>query len=495
MSSWFKVQTATHTVAQLWQEAGLPSAALANLRLTGQDPVLPSSFAVGTAAQASIAAAALAASHVGTLRGLSASGVSVDMAHAAMECLSHFAIDGVTPPLWDKFSGAYRCADGWVRIHANFAHHREGVLALLGFSDAANTSKTDVENALLYWRAEDFETAASDRGLVVAALRSHAQWQAHPQAVAIAAQPLFAIDSIASTPNSAWQDKHAPMRLERWNALASRPAHAPPKPLRGIRVLDLTRILAGPVCGRALAAYGADVLLINSPHLPNIDAIADTSRGKRSAHIDLRHAEGQLLLRQLIAQADILVQGYRPGALAALGFGPQEAAAINPHIVYVSLSAYSDAGPWAQRRGFDSLVQTASGLNADESAAAGIDLASSSPRALPMQILDHATDYLMAFAALAAVAQQLGQGAGHVPEPSAVHVRLSLARTALWLRSLGRVANGLACQAPDKTPYLYTEPSGFGPLTALTHSAQFDGQNATWTLPSMPPGTHAPQWW
>ena len=492
-------QTATHTVAQLWQEAGLPSAALAKLQLTGQDPVLPSSFAVGTAAQASIAAAALAASHVGTLRGLAASNISVDMAHAAMECLSHFAIDGVTPPLWDKFSGAYRCADGWVRIHANFAHHREGVLELLGFSDVANTSKTDVENALLSWRAEDFETRASTHGLVVAALRSHAQWQAHPQAVSIAAQPLFAIDSIATETSLAWQSQHAQMRTERWSSLT--PTHEPsstvtqvhtqPKPLRGLRVLDLTRILAGPVCGRALAAYGADVLLVNSPHLPNIDAIADTSRGKRSTHIDLRSAQGQLAMRQLIAQADIFVQGYRPGALEALGFGPQAVAALNPRIVYVSLSAYSDAGPWAQRRGFDSLVQTASGLNADESFAAGLDLATSPPRTLPMQILDHATGYLMAFAALAALAQQHGQGA----HASALHVRLSLARTALWLRSLGRVEKGLNCTKPSTAPFEYTAPSGFGQLTALTHSAQFDGQNATWALPSVPPGTHPAQWW
>jgi crotonobetainyl-CoA:carnitine CoA-transferase CaiB-like acyl-CoA transferase len=486
---------AAQALAQLWKEAGLPSAALSNVQLTGQDPVVPSSFAVGAAAQASIAAAALAANHIGALRGLPNSSVSVDMAHAATECLSHFAIDGVTPPMWDKFSGAYRCADGWVRIHANFAHHREGALALLGLGAAADTNKADVEKALLSWRAEDFETAASARGLVVAALRTHAQWVAHPQALVLAGQPLFAIESIASAPNEAWQAAHAQSRYARWLAInpqdASQnlPNFLPPKPLRGLRVLDLTRILAGPVCGRALAAYGADVLLINSPHLPNIDAIADTSRGKRSAHVDLRSSKGKAVLRQLIAKADIFVQGYRPGALEALGFGAQEVAAINPHIVYVSLSAYGDAGPWAPRRGFDSLVQTATGLNADESAAAGIDLASSAPRTLPMQILDHATGYLMAFAALAAMAKQREQGAG------AVHVRLSLARTALWLRSLGRVANGFACQKPSTAPYEYTEPSGFGQLTALTHSAQFNGQNATWALPSMPPGTHAAQWW
>jgi crotonobetainyl-CoA:carnitine CoA-transferase CaiB-like acyl-CoA transferase len=278
-----------------------------------------------------------------------------------------------------------------------------------------------------------------------------------------------------------------PSQMQRWPAPKPSAGLAKPLPLQCLRVLDLTRILAGPICGRALAAYGADVLLINAPHLPNIDAIADTSRGKRSAWLDLRSAQGKAVLRQLIADADIFVQGYRPGALQALGFGPEQVAAINPHIVYVSLSAYGDTGPWAQRRGFDSLVQTATGLNADESAAAGLDLARDPPRALPMQILDHATGYLMAFAALAALVKQKEQG-------GAYHVRLSLARTGQWLRTLGRVDNGFSIPKPSVAPYLYTEPSGFGQLTALTHSARLSGAELTWALPAMPPGTHAPAW-
>jgi crotonobetainyl-CoA:carnitine CoA-transferase CaiB-like acyl-CoA transferase len=471
----------------LWQQAALPSDALQRVTLTGQDPVLPSSFAVGAAAQASIAAAALAATQVGVLRGLPAHTVSVDMPHAALECLTHFAIDGRVPDIWDKYSGVYRAQDGWVRIHANFAHHRDGALALLGLKAGEGTSKADVEKALQAWHAQDFEQAAAERGLVVAALRTHAQWLAHPQAAAIAEQPLFAIEDIAAPAIFHWASGQLELQKRRWS-VPRQPASAKPAlPLQGLRVLDLTRILAGPICGRALAAYGADVLLINAAHLPNIEAIADTSRGKRSAQLDLRSAQGKAALRQLIADADIFVQGYRPGALQALGFGPEDVAAMNPHIVYVSLSAYGDHGPWAQRRGFDSLVQTATGFNADESAAAQLNLATDPPRALPMQILDHATGYLMAFAALAAIMKQKEYGGAH-------HVRLSLARTGLWLRTLGRVDNGFATAKPSLEPYLYTEPSGFGQLTGLTHSARLSGAELKWALPAMPPGTHPAEW-
>jgi crotonobetainyl-CoA:carnitine CoA-transferase CaiB-like acyl-CoA transferase len=479
------MSAAQQALTHIWQQAGLPEAALQRVQLAGQDPVLPSSFAIGAAAQASIAAAALAATQLGVQRGLASQTVSVDMQHAVAECLTHFAIDGRVPEVWDKYSGLYRTSDGWVRIHANFAHHRDGALALLGLTAGDHTAKADVEHALRSWRAEDFEQAAAERGLVVAALRTPAQWQAHAQAKAVQVEPLFAIKKVASfaanTPASGQFDS-CDRRLTVLSAGASG------LPLQGLRVLDLTRILAGPVCGRALAVYGADVLHINSPHLPNIEAVADTSRGKRSAHLDLRTAADAVVLRHLIADADVLVQGCRPGALEALGFGAQEVAQINPRIVYVSLSAYGYRGPWAQRRGFDSLVQTATGLNADESLAAGIDTTQQAPRALPTQIIDHATGYLMAFAALAALLRQREEG-------GAWHVGLSLARTGEWLRSLGRVDNGFAVKPPDLAPYLHTEPSGFGSLTAVTHSVRLDGQPLRWALPAMPPGTHAPAWW
>ena len=453
------------TLAQIWRLGGLPAQALAFATLTGADPVLPSSFAVGTAAQTGIAAAALAACEVGVLRGQSRQQVAVDMAHAATECSAWFSLDGQVAEIWDKFSGLYRCQDGWVRIHANFSHHREGALRLLGL-DVATATREQAESRLLDWQATAFEEVAAKAGLVVAACRSFDAWDAHAQGQAVAAQPLISFEKIGDAP---------PLPLAGLTAQD--------RPLTGLRVLDLTRILAGPVCGRSLAAYGADVMLVNSPNLPNIPSIADTSRGKMSCHLDLRNGEGQAALRQLAAQAQVLVQGYRPQALAALGFGPQALAVVRPGIVYVSLSAYGERGPWAERRGFDSLVQTATGFNHAEMQAAG----GTTPKALPLQILDYATGHLMAYAAAAAIVKQQQEGGSW-------HVRLSLAQTGQWLRSLGRVAHGLAAKRPERTPWLSTEASGFGSLTAIRHSAQLARTPAVHVRPSMPPGSHPPRW-
>ena len=452
-------------LAAIWHLGQLPAAALGRVSLTSADPVLPSSFRVGTAAQTSIAAAALAATEFGTLRGQPGQDVAVDMAHAAAECSAWFSVDGRVPEVWDKFSGLYRCADGWVRIHTNFAHHRAGALKLLGL-DQESAQRADVQEALLGWNALEFEQAAADSGMVVAAARSFDTWESHPQGRIIASQPLLSFERIGDAP------------ARRWAGLA--PADLP---LRGVRVLDLTRILAGPVGGRTLAAYGADVMLMNAPHLPNIESIAETSRGKLSAHLDLRDAPGQAGLDALLATGHVFIQGYRPGAMDALGFGTAAVAARHPGIVCVSLSAYGDAGPWGERRGFDSLVQTATGFNLAEAQAAGI----AEPRALPVQILDYATGFLMAFASSAALLRQAREGGSW-------HVRVSLARTALWLRQLGRLADGFSVGKLDRSPYLETTDSGFGRLAAVRHSAQLSRTPPAWARPSVPPGTDPPQW-
>ncbi|MDM0112789.1 CoA transferase [Variovorax sp. J22R133] len=456
---------ATDCLAALWRAAHLPDEALEFASLTGSGPGLPSSFAVGVAAQSTIAAAALAACELGHARASPRQQVSVDVEHAAVECTGWFSIDGEVPELWDAFSGLYRCADGHVRVHANFAHHRDGALRLLGL-DPAKAQRADAEVALMEWKSRDFEDAASAKGLVATALRSFDEWDATPQGQAIEAQPLFTIERIGDAP---------PLPLP---ALA-----ADARPLTGIRVLDLTRILAGPVGGRALAAYGADVMLVNSPNLPNISAIADTSRGKLSTHIDLRTDEGRTALRALASEAHVFTQGYRPGGVAALGFGVNELARLRPGIVCVSLSAYGTQGPWAGRRGFDSLVQTAMGFNHAEGAASG----DGKPRPLPMQILDEATGYLMAFGASAALWRQQREGGSW-------HVQVSLAQTGQWLRGLGRDAQGLKAPRPDIQRYLESSSSGFGALMGVRHSAQLSRTPAGWPRPSMPPGTHPPVW-
>lgn len=453
------------TLASIWRLAGLPEEALGFAQLTGQDPVFPSSFRVGLAAQASTAAAALAACELGHQRGTPRQGVTVDMLHAAVECTAWFSIDGVTPEPWDTFSGLYRCADGWVRIHTNFAHHRDGALRLLGL-DPATAQRAHAEAAMLKWGAVDFETAAAGNKLVATALRSFEQWDATAQAAALAAQPLFTIDRIGDA---------APLELT--------PLTADQRPLEGVKVLELTRILAGPVGGRVLAAYGADVMLVNSPNLPNIEAIADTSRGKRSTLVDLRLPQGRDAMRSLLSQAHVFMQGYRPGGLAALGFSPQDVVAQRPGIVYVSLSAYGPQGPWSGRRGFDSLLQTAMGFNHAEGQAAG----DGKPRVLPMQILDEAAGQLMAMGAAAALRRQQREGGSW-------HVQVSLAQTAHWLRGLGRVANGLAASRPDVRAYVERCASGFGELAGIRPAAQLARTPAGYARPSMPPGHCPPAW-
>ena len=448
-------------------EIDLPAGGLDRLTLTGREPVLPSSFKVGTAAQTAIAASALAANEVWHQRSGKRQAIACDMRHAAIEFRSerYMRIDGEDPPeLWDKIAGIYQTGDGrWVRLHTNFSHHRDGVLAILG----CDYTREAVADALSQWTGQAFEDAAAEKGLVAAMMRTEAEWRAHPQGQVLDRQPLISIERIGDGP--------------------AKPLDRAVRPLSGVRVLDLTRIIAGPVCGRTLAAHGADVMRVTAPHLPFVAAlVTDAGRGKLSAHADLNTDAGRDALRNLISGADIFVQGYRPGGIAGWGFSAEEVAAINPGLIYVSLSAYGHEGPWAQRRGFDSLVQTTSGINHREAQAMGKD----SPQALPCQTLDHASGYFMAAAAMATLVRRAREGGSW-------HIRVSLARTGRWLQSLGRVEDGFACEDPGLKSVLdLTEQtdSGFGQLTAVRHAAIMSETPCHWARPAMPLGSHQPIW-
>ncbi len=456
------------TLQDLWRRAGLDPARLPELRLSGEEPVLPSSFHVGALAQASIGATTAAVAALHRARGGPEQAVSVEMRHAALEFLSerYLALTGADAGArWDDIAGTYRCGDGRVvRLHTNFPHHRAGTLRLLG----CEGNRAAVAAALGRWEAFAFEEAAAGAGLCVAAMRSFAEWDAHPQGQAVGALPPLRIERIGEAP---------PVPLP---SVAARP-------LAGIRVLDLTRVIAGPVCGRTLAAHGADVLHVSAAHLPSFDElIVDTGRGKRSASLDLRSPEGRERLRGLAAGADVFLQGYRPGAIAGHGFSPEALAALRPGIVCTSLSAYGEVGPWGGRRGFDSLVQTASGFNHAEAEAAG---SLPEPRVLPCQALDHASGYLLAFGTLAALLRRAEEGGSWL-------VRVSLAGTATWLRGLGRF-DGFGATAPamaELGPLLEESESGFGRLTALRHAGGLEVTPPFWALPSVPLGTHRAEW-
>ena len=453
---------------RLWLAADGAPAALADAVLSGADPVLPSSFRVGTAAQVTIAAAGLAAAEVWRQRTGRAQGVSVDMRQAAIEFRSerYVRLDGKPPgPAWDKIAGVYRTGDGRrVRLHTNFPHHRDGTLKLLECA----YEREAVQAALLKWHAEPFETAAAAAGLVATMLRPPAEWAAHAQGQAVAALPLIEIEKVGEAP-------------------AGRLAGNPERPLAGVRVLDLTRVIAGPVCGRTLAAHGACVMRITAPHLPGLASLdIDMGRGKLSAHLDLRSYEERERLRGLLRESHVFVQGYRPGALAALGFSPEACAEMRPGIVAVTLSAYGHEGPWAGRRGFDSLVQTACGINWMEAEAQGLP----PPRELPAQALDHASGYLMAFGAMMALHRKLQEGGSWL-------VRVSLAQTAHWLMHLGRVPGGFDCPEPTAAEIqsmLDAMDTPFGRLTFIRHAAQLSETPARWNRPPVPLGAHAPVW-
>jgi crotonobetainyl-CoA:carnitine CoA-transferase CaiB-like acyl-CoA transferase len=461
------MQSPRDILADLWTFGGGAPSALDAVTLTGAEPLLPSSFRVGAASQVTIAAAALAAAEIWKARGGEAQSVSVDMTHAAVECRSERYLrvdDKPPPPAWDALAGVYKTGDGrFVRLHTNFPHHRDNVCKVL----SCKPERDDVQRALMQWSGEAFETAAYAGGGVVSMMRSHDEWLATPQAQVLEQLPLLTIEKIGEAAPKPWPEGD--------------------RPLSGLRVLDLSRVIAGPVAGRTWAAHGADVMLISSPNLPTIPwLVIDTGRGKLTSFIDLKIGAGRDTLRGLLAEADIFSQGYRPQSIAALGFSPQDAARISPGIVYVSLSAYGDAGPWAGRRGFDSLVQTSTGFNHAEGQAAGVD----GPKELPMQILDHATGYLMAFGAMVARLRQAREGGSW-------HVKVSLAQTGRWLWNLGRLENGLAATdltADEISPFLEQSPSGFGALQAVRHTAVMSVTPVFWARPAMRLGSHEPMW-
>src|ERR1700733_8279319 len=292
------MQTPREILDDLWTLAGGDLAALDAVTLTGEEPQLPASFRVAAAAQANIAPAGLAAAQIWKLRSGQSQGVTVDMRHAVVECRSerYLRVDGKPPPpSWDPTAGIYKTGDGrFVGLHTNFRHHRAAVCKVLN----CKPERPDIQAALMQWEGEAFETSAYAGGAVVAMMRSHDEWSDLPHARALAGLPLVSIEKIGEA--------------------APKPWPAGDRPLAGLRVLDLSRVIAGPVDGRTLAVHGADVLLISGPGLPAIPWLTiDTGRGKLTSFVELKSEPGRGVLRDLLAGADIFSQGYRPPSIAA----------------------------------------------------------------------------------------------------------------------------------------------------------------------------------
>ena len=438
----------------------------------GDDPVLPTPFRIGTAGAATIAAAGLAAAELWQVRTGRLQRVTVDLRQtaAALRSGHYMKLAGAeVPRARNTIMGFYPTRDGrWSYLHCNFPNHRAAALSVLGVGD----DRDAVARAVVAWNAADLEEAIIAAQGAGGMARTQAEWARHQQAQAVAALPLMEIMRIGDG--------------------KPEPLPAGNRPLSGIRVLDLTRVLAGPTCARTLAEHGADILRITAAHLPNLAyQDLDTGHGKLSANLDLRRADAVEILRGLIRQADVFSQGYRPSTLANRGLSPEELAAIRPGLVYVSLCAFGHTGPWASRRGFDTVVQTVSGIATRQ--AEIVPGNTPGPQFYPVSAIDYCTGYLMAFGAMVALARRAREGGSWL-------VRISLAQVGKWIVDFGEVPAAELKDVPaeftveELERWSTVSETPAGRLRHLKPVVQLSETPPHWARPSVPLGYHPPVW-
>jgi CoA-transferase family III len=440
-------------------------AGLEVLWVSGSGGHLPSRLpvedtAIACTGAALLAAAALHAQRGGDCGSRGSPTARLDREHvaAAFRSEAYLRVNGEQAgPGFAPLSRFWRTADGWVRTHGNYPWHRSALLGALGCPDDPEA----VAAALADLGGREAEDLVTGAGGVAAAVRAEDGWRASPPGRAVAAAGLVESASIGDAP-------------PRWRAAGELPAS-------GIRVLDLTRVIAGPVATRYLGALGADVLRLDAPDRPELTLHAyDGLFAKRSALLDFGTADGRARLDELLSGADVLVHGYRPHALERFGLSPESLAERHPGLVVVSLSAWGSRGPWGDRRGFDSIVQAACGIAMVESPDG------ERPGAMPCQLLDHGTGYLCAAAALRALARQSVHGGTQFRE-------LSLARTAHWLLGLPRSPVASSSSAParpsvlapasgdgDGAAWLTTLDSADGPVTTVRPPGRLDDEALGW---------------
>ncbi|KAF1009980.1 MAG: Acetyl-CoA:oxalate CoA-transferase [Pseudomonas fluorescens] len=431
------------------------------LTITGVG-ALPSAFAVTDLACASIGAAGQAVAQLLAQQTGRVPAVNVDRRLASFWFSSSIRPDGwQVPPLWDPVAGDYACADGWIRLHTNAPHHRAAAEQVLGHASDREAMARKVGQ----WSAAELEQTIVDARGCAAQMRSWQAWQAHPQGLAVNQEPLVQRHTLAAACDKPWQGSVA-------------------RPLAGIKVLDLTRVLAGPTASRFLAGLGADVLRIDSPDWNEPGVVPEMTLGKRCARLDLKNPDDRILFEGLLKHTDILLHGYRADALEQLGYDEARLQTLAPGLIGVSLNAYGWSGPWRNRRGFDSLVQMSSGI-----AEAGQRWKQADkPVPLPVQALDYATGYLMAASAIQALSERLKSGRGG----SAL---LSLARTAKLLVDASLAPEQPPLRAEDGNDQgLLVEQTAWGPAHRLLAPVTVTGTPLQWDLPAGELGAHRPQW-
>src|SRR5579863_5267360 len=441
------------------------------LQVTGVPGSLPSHLPVEDTAIACAGAALLAAANLQAQRGGPAARTArLDRGHvaAAFRSEAYVRLNGTAAGAgFAPLSRFWPARDGWVRTHGNYPWHREALVRALGTGEDPD----QVAAAIAGRAAHEVEDLVTGAGGVAAAVRTEAQWRAEPAGQAVAAARLVEVGRLGDAP-------------PRRRAAGARPGGAPPAglPAAGIRVLDLTRVIAGPVATRYLAALGADVLRLDPPDRPELPLhVRHGLLGKRSALLDFGGRDGAAGLHDLLDGADVLVHGYRPHALDRFGLTADALAERHPGLVVVSLSAWGSSGPWGSRRGFDSIVQAACGIAVAESADGG------RPGAMPCQLLDHGTGYLCAAAALRALAAQAMRGGTQVRE-------LCLARTGQWLLGQERPASPAGAQDGIDPAWLASVAGPEGTITVVRPPGLLDGRGLDWPGPLTRYGGDPPGW-
>ena len=453
--------------------AGWDNARANDVEFSGEsDPILPTPFRIAETASASLAAVGLAVSDLWELRTGQGQRITVDTRRATASLRSgrYLELDGA-PAGGERPSvmGVYPSRNGrWNYLHCNFPNHREAALSVLGVEE----DREAVRRAVAQWDALELEEAIIAAKGAGGMVRSMAEWAQHPQSAAVASLPLLEIERIGDSPPEPLPDGD--------------------RPLSGVRVLDLTRVLAGPTCARTLAEHGADVLKVTAEHLPSSHSQEyDTGHGKLSTYIDLRDPGDVETLRGLVRETDVFSQGYRPGTLAQRGLSPQDLAQIRPGIVYVSLSAFGRVGPWAERRGFDTVVQTVSGITHRQGEV--FPGAEPGPQFYPVSAIDYLTGYLMAFGTMVALGRRVREGGSWL-------VRISLAQTGKWLVDQGQVPEDrlrdvqtdFSKEEIDRWSTTTEIPAGR--LRHLAPVLEFSETQPYWARPTVPLGSHDPVW-
>lgn len=439
----------------------------------GTDPILPTPFRIGETSTAALAAVGMAAADLWALRTGRLQDVAVDarQATASLRGGRYMRLEKAPEASEHERSiaGIYPSRNGrWSYLHASWPNHRDGVLKVLKVPD----DRAAVAQALAKWDALEFEDAMIAAGSAGGMVRSMAEWAKHPQSAAIASLPLLEIVKIGDSP---------PEKLPEGS-----------RPLSGIRVLDLTRVIAGPISGRTLAEHGADVLKITAAHLPDSgDSDYDTGRGKLSAHLDLRDPEQIGTLLGLARETDVFSQGYRPGTLAERGLSPEALAQLRPGIVVASLCAFSHVGPWASRRGFDTVVQAISGIAMRQTEL--FPGPTPTPVFYPVSAIDYLTGYLMAFGTMVALKKRATEGGSWL-------VRLSLAQTGHWIVQRGQVPEPELKGVPAEfTPaelerWMMASDTPTGRQHHMKPVVRLSETPGRWARPSVPLGYNDPEW-